>query len=298
MIEQNVVESHDASRITLKEAYGLCRQVTISHYENFPVASLVLPRSIRKHIYPVYAFARQADDLADEKMDHKELLVFRELLHRSARETVHHPIFMALADTISKFALPLTLFDDLITAFLQDLSKKRYEDLPDLLDYCRYSANPVGRIILHLHGIRDPERLHYSDQICTALQLANFWQDIAVDLTKDRIYIPQTFLNKYHVTEKALIQRMCGENFRKLMKELVDLTRSIFTRGGSLLDSLPARLRWELQLTVLGGLTILDKIEKTKYNILAVRPKLTKTDWIQIAFKSFTKKRRFYESTE
>jgi phytoene synthase len=275
---------------TLEQAYRYCQEITLNHYENFPVASVLLPQNIRKHIYPVYAFARHADDLADETADRTALLEWKRLLHQSSHRKISHPIFLALSHTIRKFSLPISLFDDLISAFLQDLEKNRYANMEELLAYCRNSANPVGRIILHLHGFNDQKLFEYSDCICTALQLTNFWQDVQIDLQKNRIYIPQDFLHKYDVKEPSLFNKQYHNKVKAMLKSLIQVTRSFFARGIPLLNHIRGRLFWELKFTVLGGLEILNRIEKINYNVLQNRPALRKSDWAKIAVKSITQK--------
>ncbi len=270
--------------VTLDQAYQICKRITISHYENFPVASILLPRRLRRHVYPIYAFARHADDLADERQDREALLAWQRAFHQAVKEGTDHPVLMALVDTLQRFDLPVQLFDDLISAFLQDLEKTRYRDMPELLDYCRRSANPVGRIILHLHGLAHGNALEYSDAICTALQLTNFWQDVPVDLAKGRIYIPQTFLEKYHITESDLKRRTCPPGFPQLMAELIRFTRDLFHIGARLIALLPFRLAWEIRLTLQGGLGILRQIERCGYDVFSRRPRLRPRDWMGIVF--------------
>lgn len=267
-------------------AYQHCRQITRAHYENFPVASVLLPAKIRHHVYPIYAFARHADDLADEYADRQALLEWRTQLNNMTVEPPQNPIFIALADTVKTFDLPLELFNDLISAFLQDLDKNRYEDMADLLNYCKRSANPVGRIILYLNGYRN-EALHcHSDDICSALQLANFWQDVSIDLMKGRIYIPRDILEKHQLSFAEIQAGRFSDRFRTLMQELLTSTRQMFNRGLPLLDQLNFRLKMELTFTVQGGLAILDQIEEKDFNVLTSRPKLKKTDWMKIALKT------------
>lgn len=276
--------------VTLEQAYQYCREITLNHYENFPVASVLLPGKIRRHIYPIYAFARHADDLADETADKIALLEWRGLLHQSSQEKLAHPVFLALSDTIQKFNLPVSLFDDLISAFLQDLEKNRYESLAELLAYCRKSANPVGRITLLLFGYRDEQLFQYSDHICSALQLTNFWQDIQLDLQKDRIYIPQDILQQYGLNEYVLFIKPYDNRIKVVLKSLTQVTRKLFLQGIPLLNHLRGRLKWELKFTVLGGLEILKKIEDMDYNVLETRPVLRKGDWLKIIAKSITKR--------
>lgn len=276
--------------LRLDQAYQSCKEVTLNHYENFPVASVLLPGKIRRHIYPIYAFARHADDLADETADKIALLEWRGLLHQSSQEKIAHPVFLALSDTIQKFNLPIALFDDLISAFLQDLEKNRYENLAELLAYCRNSANPVGRIILLLFGYRDEQLFQYSDFICSALQLTNFWQDIQTDLQKDRIYIPQDILQQYGLNQYVLFEKPYDNRIKAVLKTLTQVTRELFLQGIPLLTHLRGRLKWELKFTVLGGLEILKKIEEMDYNVLEIRPVLRKGDWLKIAANAITKR--------
>jgi squalene synthase HpnC len=187
------------------------------------------------------------------------------------------------------------LFDRLLSAFLQDLEIKRYGNMDELLNYCSFSANPVGRIVLHLHGYREQNLLRYSDFICSALQLTNFWQDVRVDAQKDRIYIPQNFMEKYRVAEDHIIHRQFDENFRHLMMDLTGFTETLYQKGLPLLKGVQNRLRWQLKFTISGGLRVLDKIRRLQYNVLASRPELHKGDWAQIAFKLFIPNRYLYE---
>lgn len=280
-----------SKQLDTDEAYAHCRSIALGHYENFPVASILLPKKIRPHIYAVYAFARHADDLADEHHDRDGLMNWREMFHRSLSEGPSHPIFIALVDTIRRFSLPVQLFDDLISAFLQDLEITRYRDMEQLTDYCRRSANPVGRLVLLLHGFSSSQLFGYSDAICTALQLTNFWQDVKVDLKNDRIYIPETHLKKYQVTEQQILAQKYDQRFAGMMKELVDQTEEMFFDGLPLLPAITFRLRWELRFTIAGGLAILGKIRSLNGDTLNLRPALKKQDWLRIAFKPITANR-------
>jgi len=268
----------------LASDYHYCREITLSHYENFPVASFLLPKSVRVHVYPIYAFARHADDLADEYHDREGLLEWRVRLRRSVTpgEKPEHPIFRALAHTIRSADLPLQLFDDLLTAFLMDLDKNRYNDLPELLHYCRFSANPVGRLILQLSGYREEKLFRYSDAICTALQLTNFWQDVRRDAAKGRIYLPQKFLRKFNISEKEINEGRYTPAFAAMLQELIAFTRQTFYQGLPLLKNVSLRLKWELKLTLTGGLRILQKIEQMDGDVFSRRPALIKIDWLLI----------------
>ncbi len=266
----------------LQAAYQYCLQFTRRHYENFPVASYMIPTHYRKHIAAIYTFARQADDFSDELKDRNELLKWQKYLYDCLEEKSDNPTFYALANTIKKFNLPVQWFDDLITAFLWDLDKNRFNSYAELRTYSRYSANPVGRIILWIFNFRSEQLFQYSDYITTALQLTNFWQDISIDLEKDRIYIPLNVLERFQLNEQDIIKRQNSQHFTNLIIELVQYTKLLYNRGLPLLKYINGRLQWELKLTVMGGLTILAKVERSKNCILISRPSLSKYDWIKI----------------
>jgi squalene synthase HpnC len=275
-------------------AYEACTQMARAHYENFPVGRLV-PREMQPHVHAVYAFARYADDLADEGyagsakaqgardvMTTEERLAALDDWERQLCEPAGTPglhfIFVALHETMRKLDLPRGLFTDLLSAFKQDVMKRRYADFPEVLDYCRRSANPIGRLVLLLHGIRAEELHRLSDRICTGLQLANFWQDVGVDLEKDRIYLPQDERNAHEVTEESLFARRADGEYRELLKFQVERTQGIFNEGEPLTRELRGLLRLEIRLTWLGGTKILRKIEALNYDTLTRRPKLGKMD--------------------
>jgi len=287
---------------TIAAAYEECTRLARAHYENFPVGMLV-PREMQPHVHAVYAFARHADDLADEGyagsakaqgardvMTPRERLAAlddweRQLLAPRGTPGLH-VIFIALHETIRKLELPLGLFTDLLSAFRQDVVKLRYADFAEVLDYCRRSANPIGRLVLLLHGVRE-ERLHLlADYICTGLQLANFWQDVGVDLEKDRMYLPEDDRKTHGVTEEALFARRADENFLRLLKFEVGRTRAIFDQGAPLTRELRGRLRIEIRFTWLGGTTILRKIEALDYDTLNHRPKLGNADWAALLVRA------------
>lgn len=264
----------------LQEAYRYCRWITEHHYENFPVASWLLPRDKRPFIAAIYAFARSADDFADESKYQGRSLELLNLWRSSLRACTNgtrqdHPIFLALSDALKRCDLPIQLCDDLLTAFIMDVTKKRYADWEELLTYCRYSANPVGRLVLRIFGYQDEQLLQLSDYICTGLQLANHWQDLAVDLAKDRLYIPQDFLERYQVSEKNLFSHEATPGFQSLMEELVTQAHVLFDAGEPLLDHVRGRLRWELKLTLLGGRAILNRIGAARYDVFRHRPALS-----------------------
>jgi squalene synthase HpnC len=255
--------------------------MSVDHYENFPVASLLVPARLRRPIEVIYRFARSADDIADEgDASPAERLAgldaYRTELNRiEAGAQPQTPLFADLAGVIAAHKLPIQLFRDLLDAFAQDVVKTRYADYPELLDYCRRSANPVGRLVLYLFGRTEPEHLDQSDCICTALQLINFWQDVAVDWKKDRIYIPQTDFPHFRITEDDIANSRWSANWAALMK-----------RGAPLIHALPGRLGWEIRLTVQGGLRILECIRQVRGDVFTRRPKLGKWDWLVLASRS------------
>ncbi len=272
----------------LKHAYAYCKRITLSHYENFPVASILVPAPIRKAIYAIYAFARYADDLADIHKNKAALIQWRSQLRAYPQLSKNsHPILMALFDTIGTFQLPITWLDDLLTAFLMDVEGMRFLTFEDMLTYCRYSANPVGRIVLHLFGYKNTKLYPYADAICTALQLTNFWQDVQIDIPANRVYIPHSLLTAYGVTEEELRSLKGTPKFQRLMTDLVEQTRRFYRKGQPLLSHVQGRLRRELQLTLIGGMAILDKIEAQQFNVMAKRPILTKWDWVKLMTRQF-----------
>ncbi len=266
-----------------------------SHYENFPVASILLPARLRPAVAAIYAFARSADDFADEgdlpvAERLRRLGEYRaELDHIERGETSDHPVFQHLAPHIAAHGLPLSLFRDLLDAFAQDVRQDRYADFAELMDYCRHSANPVGRLLLHLFGAATPENLKHSDAICAALQLINHWQDVGIDIGKGargRIYLPQDELARFKVTEEALHRRLAGADFRALMKFQVARARALMLSGAPLGRTLPGRIGLEIRAIVAGGLTILERIEAVDYDVFSRRPTLGALDWPRIFWKA------------
>ena len=266
----------------------------VDHYENFPVASLLVPRRLRRPIEAIYRFARSADDIADEgDASPAERLAGLaacqgELDRIAVGTSPRTPLFVALAGEIRQHALPIQLFRDLLDAFAQDVVKKRYADYPELLDYCRRSANPVGRLVLHLFGRTAARQLEQSDCICSALQLVNFWQDVAVDWRKDRVYIPQSDLPRFRIDESDIAAGRWSANWAALMDFQIDRTRVLMLRGAPLVHALPGRLGWEIRLTVQGGLRILERLRRVRGNIFQHRPRLGKRDWLVVAGRSLT----------
>jgi squalene synthase HpnC len=270
--------------MNLHSAYDYCLQLTRNHYENFPVASFLVPSHLRKHIAAIYAFARTADDFADELQDREKLEDWRAQLMSCTDHKPENPIFIGLANTINEFELPVKWLDDLLTAFKLDLDKKRFESFKELEFYCRFSAQPIGRLVLWLFGYRSEELMAYADQITTGLQLTNFWQDISIDLKKDKIYIPTDKIKQYHLNESAILRQQSSPDFVHMMQEIIQSTKIYYENGAPLINRIQGRLKWELKFTVAGGREILRKTELRKADLLSCRPVLSKRDWIRLAF--------------
>jgi squalene synthase HpnC len=260
--------------------------VPVDHYENFPVASWLLPKRLRRPVEAIYRFARTADDIADEgdaPPDKRlaQLEVYRTELDRIERgDTPDSPVFGPLAAAIRTHAIPLAPFRDLLSAFAQDVEKTRYANFGEVMDYCRRSANPVGRLVLHLYGDHDPRHLAYSDAICSSLQLINFLQDIAVDYEKGRIYLPQDELAAYHVSETQIAQGDTRGLWNTMMHKQIERARKLLQAGAPLGRQLKGRVGLELRVTILGGETILRKLHADPGCVFANRPVLTTKDWI------------------
>ncbi len=273
----------------IESAYLDAINFTKSHYENFPVLSFLVPKKLQKHVAVVYKFARQADDLADEGIyspDERLKLLnnYENALSNSLNGSYKNLFWMALANTIEIQKLTPSNFSNLIIAFKQDVTQKRYSTHSEVLNYCKHSADPVGRIILELHGVHSEEAKTYSDKICTALQLTNFLQDISVDINKGRIYIPLADIKKYGVNENIFHLKRINSNFRELMKAEVELVNNYFDEGKNLFPLLPLRLRQQIKWTVNGGEGILNKIKNLDYDVLSSRPKISKLDLIKLLF--------------
>jgi phytoene synthase len=259
----------------------------VGHYENFPVASLLVPAPLRAPIETIYRFARSADDFADEGDDAPEIRLARLNDYRAQLAAPASPLFEELRKIIREHELPAGLFADLLDAFAQDVTKKRYADFAELLDYCRRSANPVGRLLLHLFKRTSDSNLAASDSICTALQLINFWQDVDVDYTKDRrVYLPQDEMARFGVAERHLAEKICDSAWQGLMKFQVDRSRALMLSGKHLGHALPGRIGLEIRATVQGGLRILEKIERAGYDVFRHRPKLRAFDWPVVLMKA------------
>lgn len=262
------------------------------HYENFPVASFLFPRKLRKDVALIYRFARTADDIADEGnlSDEEriaELNFFRRDFEQSIKGEYSNKFWELLKLTIDNRNLSPNYFSDLLDAFEQDLRIKRYQTFKDLLGYCRKSANPVGRLLLELYGIRGDEILLYSDKICTALQLTNFWQDVKIDLKKDRIYIPLEDFSQSSCNENEIFAEQTGSKLRQIVKRQVDKTALMFREGSGILEHLPYRLQLQVGWTINGGEKILNKIRKNNFEVLNYRPTLSRIDYVFAFLQTF-----------
>jgi phytoene synthase len=276
-------------------AYAACQRLAASHYENFPVASRLVPAPLRPHIAAIYAFARTADDFADEgALDAPARLArlddWQQRLHDAAAGRVVADgtdaavIFTALGETMRTCALDVALFDDLLSAFRQDVVLTRYASWDALLDYCRRSANPVGRLVLGVAGYRDPALDGASDAVCTALQLTNFWQDLERDWHKGRVYVPQDMLHAACASEDDLARRRLSAGWRAVLGDLNARTRALFDDGRAVADGVSGRLRWELRATWLGGVRILDRLAAVEFDVFERRPSLGWTDAMAIGW--------------
>jgi squalene synthase HpnC len=270
-----------ATAPSLEEARAYCERLAKSHYENFSVATWFLPRRLRQHFYNVYAYCRISDDLGDEVGDPQQSL---ELLDQWEAElnacyagSPKHPVFVALAETVKQFNIPQHEFSDLLIAFRQDQTITRFEKFDDILAYCRYSANPVGHLVLYLGGYSDAKRQQLSDYTCTALQLANFWQDVFVDYSKGRIYLPLEDLRRFGVTGEDIAQRRATPQFVSMMKFEVERARDWFARGLPLVNMVNRELAIDLELFSRGGQEILNAIEREGFDVLRVRPEISKS---------------------
>ena len=276
-------------KLSLPEARLYCERLAKSHYENFLVAGVFCPKHLRQHFYNVYAYCRISDDLSDEIGDPEKSLVlldwWEEELDSMYVGNPNHPVFVALEETVHQFKIPPDPFRDLLTAFRQDQRVTRYQTMEEVFGYCKNSANPVGRLVLYLCGYDDAERLTLSDYTCTALQLANFWQDVARDLEKDRIYLPLEDMKRFGVTESQLFERKFDSNYAALLKYEVEFTRDLFKKGIGLCDLVDKRVRLDIEMFNQGGMEVLNLIEKQNYDTLTSRPSVPKTRQIAILFK-------------
>jgi squalene synthase HpnC len=279
---------------TLEEARAWCRRLAETHYENFHVASWFLPRRLRPHFHAIYAYCRISDDLGDEVGNPEQSLALLDLwgeeLDACYRGQARHPVFVALAETIRACDIPKEPFADLLVAFRQDQTVTRFQTMADVLGYCRYSANPVGRIVLYACGYRDAERFALSDQTCSALQLANFWQDVRVDYAKNRIYFPLEDMSRFGVDEATIASANFTPQFRELMRYEVDYARTMFHAGLPLIGKVDRELALDLDLFSRGGLEILRAIERQDYNVLRARPAISKTRKASLLLRALAQK--------
>ncbi|MBD3672395.1 MAG: squalene synthase HpnC [Planctomycetaceae bacterium] len=272
--------------VSLSAAREYCREVTTEHYENFSVVSRLLPKELHPHFQSVYAFCRWSDDLGDEVADHGESLEllawWREELAACEKGDPKHPVFVALRETIHEYEIPREPFENLISAFEQDQTKGSYATHEELRDYCRRSADPVGRIVLYLFREATPENFELSDRICTGLQLANFWQDVARDDEIGRVYLPQEDRDQFGYTADMFGQKCSTPEFLELLKHEVSIARQYLLSGRPLVDQLPTQYQVDIDLFVRGGLCILDRIEQVEFRTWETRPVVTKGDGVKL----------------
>ncbi len=265
---------------SLEEARQYCARLAHSHYENFSVVTWFLPKRLHQHFYNIYAYCRISDDLGDEVGDKQQSLLLLDEWEAELKQCYsgepRHPVFVALRDTVRKFDIPQHEFSDLLIAFRQDQTVTRFPTFEDVLGYCHYSANPVGHLVLYLCGYRDGERQQLSDYTCTALQLANFWQDVAVDYEKGRIYLPLESMAKFGVSKDDIATRKATPQFRALLKFEVQRARDWFERGLPLAKMVDRSLALDIELFSRGGQAILDAIERQDYDVLSRRPVISK----------------------
>ena len=276
--------------VSVEEAFAHCEARVKAHYENFPVG-LFVPRKKRPYVYALYAFARIADDFADapiyEGVRQEKLDLWEALRDAAYRGEAEGPVFVALGETVRRLDIPKELLLDLLSAFRQDTVKNRYETWDEVLDYCRRSANPVGRLVLLVFEQEDPELLPLSDAICTGLQLANHWQDAAVDYARDRIYVPEELMRRHGVGTWDFSTGRVTDGFRGLMAELIARTRELFEQGRPLCDRVGKELRFEMRLTWLGGMSILDRIEAVGADVFHRRPSHSTLDKARLAWRAW-----------
>jgi squalene synthase HpnC len=287
-------QAQPGSLLSLPEANRYCRKLAKRHYENFTVASWLLPGRLRQHFYNVYAYCRWADDLADETGDAKRSLALLDWWETQLRDcycgqTVH-PVFIALAETVRSFKIPIDPFLDLLLAFRQDQQVNGYETMDHLLEYCRRSANPVGRLVLHLGECYSAERVELADSICTGLQLANFCQDVAGDWDRGRIYLPQTECLGCDYTEAMFARRELSEAFRRLMSLQVNRAEGFLRAGFPLIKMMPRELQIDVALFIQGGLAILRAIRRQDYDVWTRRPRISKMEKLRLLIKCLFEK--------
>lgn len=276
----------DTASYSETEAREYTRWLATRHYENFHVVSFLLPKELHQDFYNVYSFCRWADDLGDEIGDAREslrlLAWWRSELQAMYRGHASHPVFVALKDSVARHNIPIEPFDRLIRAFERDQTTTRYQTFEEVFGYCVNSANPVGHLVLYLCGYRDPERQRLSDYTCTALQLANFWQDVTVDLEKDRVYLPLELFEAHGYTVEELFALEFNQRFESVMRKAVSVAKDLFERGLPLIKMVDRRLALDLDLFSRGGMKILEKIESQGYNVLKRRPHISKAERVRI----------------
>lgn len=283
---------------TLEEARAYCQHLAETHYENFHVASWFLPKALRPHFHSIYAYCRISDDLGDEVGDRAIALALLDLwgqeLDACYEGRARHPVFVALTETIRACGIPKEPFADLLVAFRQDQMVTRFETMDDVLAYCRYSANPVGRLVLYACGEVTPEtqeeKFRLSDATCSALQLANFWQDVRVDWQKDRVYLPQADMRRFGVSDSTIAAGVATPQFRELLRFEIGYTRNLFEQGLPLIGKVNRDLALDLDLFSRGGLEILRAVERQNYDVLSARPAITKGTKIQLALRALSGK--------
>jgi squalene synthase HpnC len=283
---------------TLEQAQAYCRHLAQTHYENFYVATWFLPKALQPHFYSIYAYCRISDDLGDEVPDRSAALALLDLWGRELdacyEGRARHPVFVALAETIRACSIPKEPFADLLVAFRQDQIVTRYATMDDVLGYCRYSANPVGRLVLYACGELRPEKIDenfkLSDATCSALQLANFWQDVRVDFAKGRVYIPQDDMRRFGVSDETIAQGVATAEFRALMRHEVGFAHSLFGQGLPLIGRVNRDLALDLDLFSRGGLEILRAIERRDYDVLSARPAISKLTKLALAVRALAGK--------
>jgi squalene synthase HpnC len=283
---------------TLAESLAYCRQLAESHYENFHVATWFLPKPLRPHFHSIYAYCRISDDLGDEVGDRSVALALLDLWGRELdacyEGRARHPVFVALAETIRACNIPKEPFADLLVAFRQDQSVARYANMDEVLGYCRYSANPVGRLVLYACGEVPPDKIdenfRLSDLTCSALQLANFWQDVRVDFAKDRVYLPQEDMRRFGVSDETIALGVATPEFRALLRHEVDYARALFERGLPLIGRVNRDLALDLDLFSRGGLEILRAIERYDYDVLSARPSISRRTKLALALRALAGK--------
>ena len=282
-----LADSPPSVAMTLDEAYALCGHLARRHYENFTIASWLMPRAMRRHMHAIYAYARCADDFADEERSLARLDDWERELDLAYAGRPRHPVFIALADTIRRFDIPRAPFAALLRAFRSDVTFQGFETIEDLMGYARDSANPVGHLVLYLFGYRDPRRQALSDRVCSGLQLANFWQDVAIDLDKGRIYFPRADLHRFNLSEGALARRETTPEFRALMRHEIAYARRLLCEGAALHSLVDGRLSRDVLMFAGGGLAILRAIEVVGYDVFQRRPRLSKLDYLKLGWRAW-----------